>query len=325
MEGRKEKKLIFSQLLISFSFKWRMNGRRRNWTWNLRKGCSMETVWKQWVSRQYWRKRRSNSGWCEQTLILSLPRVWGVHCMLQDGALHRQWTSLYEKLGSTGRKARCILEKALQLLLSKEVFRLDNITKTRRFWQLICVYESVHQINPISSKPFHLAVHSWKTPSFTSQEREHSFIPCPPPERPFGPETLKTRLWTKISTVLESIKFMAIVGWCPCFLAQLGWQPTFPWEALKLLSGLGVMAGLHVFGVRRGTQALASLPCLALPVSHSFSWVWSLFRMYFSTDVVVKTNFKNIPWLYSFMNLKNLVHMFYGNVQGWTSENRVIC
>lgn len=74
----------------------RMNGRRRrNWTWNLRKGCSMETVWKQWVSRQYWRKQRSNSGWCEQTLILSLPYVffpWGIDYTLQDDELHRQWT-----------------------------------------------------------------------------------------------------------------------------------------------------------------------------------------------------------------------------------------
>lgn len=103
MEGRKEKKLIFPHFLSHFSLTKEcsyMNGRRRNWTWNLRKGCSMETVWKQWVSRQCWRKWRSNSGWCEQTLILSLPCVhflWGIDCMLQDGVLHRQGTSLYEK------------------------------------------------------------------------------------------------------------------------------------------------------------------------------------------------------------------------------------
>lgn len=149
---------------------------------------------------------------------------------------------------------------------------------------------------------------------FSWVRREHYFIPCSSPERPFRPETLKTWLWPETSTVLESIKFMVIVGWCPCFLGQPSWQTTFPWEAVKLLSGLGVMAGLHVFGVGRGTQALAVLSCLVLPVSHSFSWVSSLFRMYFSTDLVVKTNYKNIPWLYYFINLRNLVHIFYGNV-----------
>lgn len=106
MEGRKEKADVnfFPHFLSHFPLTdecSHMNGRRRrNWTWNLRKGCSMETVWKQWVSRQYWRKQRSNSGWCEQTLILSLSCVfflWGINCMLQDGALHRQWPSLYEK------------------------------------------------------------------------------------------------------------------------------------------------------------------------------------------------------------------------------------
>lgn len=229
-----------------------------------------------------------------------------------------------KKVGSTGRKTRCILEQALQLLLGKEVFRQDHVTEAQRFWHLICVYESVHQINSISSKPFCLATHSWKyEPSFSWVRREHCFIPCSPLERPFGPEALKTWLWTKMSTVLESIKFMVIVGWCPCCLGQPSWQPTFPWEALKLLSGLGVVAGLHVFGVGGGTQALAALSCWALP--GSFSWVWSFFRMYFSTDVAVKTDFKNIPWLYYFINLKNLVHVFYGNVQGWTSENSVIC
>lgn len=63
------------------------------------------------------------------------------------------------------------------------------------------------------------------------------------------------------------------MGWCPGCLGQPSWQPTFPWEALKLLSALGVVAGLHAIGVGRGTRALASLFCLALSVSHSFSWV----------------------------------------------------
>lgn len=62
---------------------------------------------------------------------------------------------------------------------------------------------------------------------------------------------------------------MVIVGGCPCCLGQPSWQATFPWEALKLLSGLGVVAGLHVIGVGRGTWALASLFCLALPVSQT--------------------------------------------------------
>lgn len=44
-------------------------------------------------------------------------------------------------------------------------------------------------------------------------------------------------------------------------MAQPSWQPTFPWEALRLLSGLGMVAELDVFGVGRGSLAVAPLSC----------------------------------------------------------------
>lgn len=173
-----------------------MNGRRRrNWTWNLRKSCSMETVWKQWVSRQCWRKRRSNSGWCEQTLILSLLYVffpWGIDYTVHDDDLPRQWTSLYKKIiGRTRRKTSWFLKQALQLLLAK-VYRLDNTAKPQRFWHLTCVYKSLYQINSISSKPFHLAYYSWRT-SFSSVRKwmKHH---VPIQKSRFGQEPLKTWL-----------------------------------------------------------------------------------------------------------------------------------
>lgn len=158
----------------------------------------------------------------------------------------------------------------------------------------------------LSTQPFTL-----ERPLFHGSGSEQSFIPCSPSERLFGPEALKTWWWIKISTPFENIKFMVIVDWYPLCPGQPSWQPTFPWEAPKLLSGLGVVAVLHVFGVGTRTQALASLSCLAWPASHSFNWAWSLSRMSFRSDVDVKTNFTNMLWLCYFINLKNLMHVLW--------------
>lgn len=225
----------------------------------------METVWKQWVSRQYWRKQRSNSGWCEQTLILSLLYVffpWGIDYTVHDDDLPRQWTSLYKKIvGRTRRKTSCFLKQALQLLLAEEAYRLDNIAKPQRFWYLICVYKSLYQINPISSKSFHLACYFWRTffSSVRKWTKPHVLVP-------FKKALLDKKLWRldcRPKWVFLFDNFKVVMGGYFWYLAQHDWQPTFQWEALSLLSGLGMVAELDVSGVGRERLTVALLSCSA--------------------------------------------------------------
>lgn len=137
------------------------------------------------------------------------------------------------------------------------------MSKLLSFSNLICVYKSLYQINPVSSKCFHLTYYSLKDLFFMGQKMNKASCPAPVQKSHLDKKLWRLHGRPKWTFPCQSFKLKVIVRgylWCS---AQSSWHPTFPWEALRLLSGQGMVGELDVFGVGRGSLSVAPLTCRA--------------------------------------------------------------